>query len=181
MLFRSRALHRVAWSQVCQGARLCLVLTATPPEEAVLSQDQQRARVGKEAGAQIYYCVSTETDTGNALPDVERPLRAPRGALRAPPDSPDYPSALVFVILRIPLGCDWSAIGSTNKDVMWQALLAVTCFQRPQLSEYYKFDESVRLSVRNGVGGVSYGLNAPQLTGLCYPPLSFDFTTNTGK
>ena len=43
--------------------------------------------------ADLYFSVFTETDTGNALSDEGHPLRAPRRALRAPPDFPDYPSA----------------------------------------------------------------------------------------
>ena len=36
--------------------------------------------------AELYYSVFTEMDTGIALSDVERPLRAPRRVLRAPLD-----------------------------------------------------------------------------------------------
>ena len=107
-------------------------------------------------------------DAGNALSDVERPLRA-LGELVV--------RLLIFLTirpfygyLRIPLGCDWSAndfhtqrrhgagsqtVLSRLKNVAPPTLLAVNCFQHPQPSEYYKFKrvtiKSVRLSVRVGV------------------------------
>ena len=46
------------------------------------------------------------------------PVRAPGRALRT--SSFSWLSIRLSVILRIPIDCDWSAIGSTHKDVMWQ-------------------------------------------------------------
>ena len=76
---------------------------------------------------------------------------------------------LLVVILRIPLGCDWSAIGSTHKDVMWQAsktLLHLLFWRWIVFSTHSLWStinstnpsDSVCLSVRNWTGVVLFGL-----------------------
>ena len=96
----------------------------------------------------LYYSVFTESDTGNALSDVERPLRCGT-------PSPSRRRALgelvvrllIFLTirpfygyLRITLGCDWSA-----NDFHTQRRHGVNCFQHPQPSEYYKFKRVNRI------------------------------------
>ena len=82
----------------------------------------------------------------NALSDVERPLRTPQRALRAPPDFPDYPSVKLrpkhttdrfveFIVLTV---------GADNQRLNWAGAVrgGAPAHKRPGLEFSSRFWQS---------------------------------------